>query len=58
MRQHIHLGGTPYCKPKEIAIAKLFIIAFTNSPSLLVSIKIFQSFHRHIHQYVDILYDQ
>ena len=33
-------SGTPYCNPKEIAIAKLFIIAFTNSPSLLVSINI------------------
>ena len=33
-------SGTPYCKPKDIAIAKLFIIAFTNSPSLFVSIKI------------------
>ena len=32
--------GTPYCKPKDIAIAKLFIIAFTSSPSLLVSINI------------------
>ena len=41
--QHTHLQihqRTPYCKPKDIAIAKLFIKAFTNSPSLLVSIKI------------------
>ena len=32
--------GTPYCKPRDTAIAKLFIKAFTSSPSLLVSIKI------------------
>ena len=33
-------SGTPYCKPKDIAIAKLFIKALTSSPSLLVSINI------------------
>ena len=33
-------SGTPYCRPKDTAIAKLFIRALTNSPSLLVSIKI------------------
>ena len=33
-------SGTPYCKPKDIAIAKLFIIALTSSPSLFVSINI------------------
>ena len=33
-------SGTPYCNPKDIAIAKLFIKAFTSSPSLLVSINI------------------
>ena len=32
--------GTPYCNPSETAIAKLFIKALTNSPSLLVSINI------------------
>ena len=33
-------NGTPYCKPRETAIAKLFIKALTSSPSLLVSINI------------------
>ena len=32
--------GTPYCKPNEIAIAKLFIRALTNSPSLFISMNI------------------
>ena len=32
--------GTPYWRPNETAMAKLFIKAFTNSPSLLVSMNI------------------
>ena len=33
-------SGTPYCKPTDTAMAKLFIIARKPAPSLCISIKI------------------
>ena len=33
-------SGTPYCRPMEMAMAKLFIIARKPAPSLCMSMKI------------------